>query len=217
MLEINGENTNNDYIQETIEPEESNTFIEIPDEFELINEDIYELLSKEEFFYNNIEEDKDKILYEILFGNNQIIIKNKNNENNENNFLNNYLIYIYNNEYQNKEKYFLKYILDYENNSMFFDNFGNIIEEGLNNFISKNDININNFNCEQKIYDIKKNVLGKFVNIGILSNDEILNIIDRKNSIINSNIILNKKNEEKYKKKNIVSKNERFLLKNILY
>ena len=216
MLEINGGNTNNDYIQETIEPEESNTSIEIPDEFELINEDIYELLSKEEFFYNNIEEDKDKILYEILFGNNQIIIKNKNNENNENNFLNTYLIYIYNNEYQNKEKYFLKYILDYENNSMFFDNFGNIIEEGLNNFISKNDININNFNCEQKIYDIKKNVLGKFVNIGILSNDKILNIIDRKNSIINSNIILNKKNEEKYKKKNIVSKNERFLLKNIL-
>ena len=140
MLEINGENTNNDYIQETIEPEESNTFIEIPDEFELINEDIYELLSKEEFFYNNIEEDKDKILYEILFGNDQIIIKNKKNENNENNLLNNYLIYIYNNENQNKEKYFLKYILDYENNSMFFDNFGNIIEEGLNNFISKNDI-----------------------------------------------------------------------------
>ena len=216
MLEINGGNTNNDYIQETIEPEESNTSIEIPDEFELINEDIYELLSKEEFFYNNIEEDKDKIFYEILFGNNQIIIKNKNNENNENNFLNTYLIYIYNNEYQNKEKYLLKYILDYENNSIFFDNFGNIIEEGLNNFISKNDININDFNLEQKIYDNKKNVLGKFVNIGILSNDEILNIIDRKNSIINSNIILNKKNKEKYKKKNVVSKNERFLLKNIL-
>ena len=91
----------------------------------MINEDIYVLLSKEEFFYNNIEENKDKIFYEILFGNNQIIIKNKNNENN---FLNTYLIYIYNNKYQNqnKENYFLKYILDYENNSMFFDNFGNI-------------------------------------------------------------------------------------------
>ena len=208
ITELITENKKDDINQETIEPEERNTFIDIPNDFELINEDIYELFTKEEFFYDKIEKHQKEIFYEILFGNNQIIIKNKINVENEDDFLNCYLIYVYNKENQNEDKYSLKYILDYENNSLFFPNFKKIIEKGLNNYISKNGINIDNINCEQKIFDDKKNILGKFVNIGIKNKEEIINMIDCKYNIINDTIIKQNKMEDKYTQTNIIEKNE---------
>ena len=172
------DNKNNE--QESIEEEEViNTYIEVPINFDLINEDIFELLMKEEFFYNKIEQNKDQIFSEILLGNNQIIIKNKLNENNnnENQFLNSYIIYINNNnKEQNRQskndednyKYRIKYILDYYDNLMFYDNF-------FNTFNSKNNINLDKINYEQNIYDDKQNVLGKFYNLGIINEDELKN------------------------------------------
>ena len=92
ITEFITENQKDDVIQETIDPEGRNTFIDIPNDFELINEDIYELFTKEEFFYDKIEKYQKEIFYELLFGNNQIIIKNKINVENEDDFLNCYLI-----------------------------------------------------------------------------------------------------------------------------
>ena len=167
----NNDNKNINYAfpQETIEPEEIKKIIEVPINFDLINEDIFELLIKEEFFYNKIEKNKEKLLYEILIGNNQIIIKNKINQKNIdiNQILNHYLIYVINKDFQtekNKQKedcykYFIKYILDYDKNSMFFDNFKNIINKSLYSYISDNKIDISKMNYEQNIYDNKKNNL----------------------------------------------------------
>ena len=176
-------NDNNEYHQETIENEESNLYIETPNNFEIINDDILELLNKEEFFYNKKEQYKDISFYEILFGNNQIIIKNHINENNANQFLNSYLIYVNNNKQnqsnEKKDDYILKYIVDYDINLMFFENFGNIITKSLNKFISDNeiDLGLDKLNYEQNIYDnkIKRNILGKFINIGIINKEEIDN------------------------------------------
>ena len=101
----NNKNVNNEYQQETIEPDkEDNKLVEVPNNFDLVNEDIFELFIKEEFFYNKLEKNRDKLFYEILFGNNQIIIKNKINEKNVDveEFVNNYLIYTLNKDFQNE-------------------------------------------------------------------------------------------------------------------
>ena len=50
----NNENVNNEFQQETREPE-TDKKIEVPINFDLVNEDIFELLIKEEFFYNKLE------------------------------------------------------------------------------------------------------------------------------------------------------------------
>ena len=72
-------NVEGSYIQETPEIEEYFT----PNGFCLINKDIFELLEREQFFYNIDYSLKDIITFKILIGNGKIIIKNKIIENGE--------------------------------------------------------------------------------------------------------------------------------------
>jgi hypothetical protein len=67
--EIESKIINNEYPSQSHEFNYYNT----PEEFELINKDIYELLKKEEFFYNMNKNIKNSLSYEVLLGNNQII------------------------------------------------------------------------------------------------------------------------------------------------
>ena len=66
-----------DYIQETEDPEVNCHLIEIPYGFEIITEDIFELLIQEKFFFNLNDIVINKIKFKGLIGNNQIIIKIK--------------------------------------------------------------------------------------------------------------------------------------------
>ena len=177
---------NNEYQQDTYEIKDTDISYDVPSNFYLINEDIYNLLKKEDFFYNINEDIENKISYDILFGNNQIIMKNKLNEklNPLQKFLNNFLIYFEENKISNEQiknkidnndNYILKYILNYKKDFFFVD-FKNIIEKVLYNYISKNAFNLDKFNCEQIIYNNQKKSLGYFINIGILNEDEIKNL-----------------------------------------
>ena len=177
-----------------------------PKEFELIDEDIYELLLKEEFLYNINKDIKNLLSYEILLGNNQIIIKNKKSEEEDNiyNYSNNYLIYtkkeLENKQNEENNKYILKYILSYDKKDLFYSHYSLILREGLDNYIecNKNYIDINLINCEQAIKDEKKNVIANFINIGLNEND-IVNSFNINNSDkdinINENINLNEKSK----------------------
>ena len=170
-IKNNNENVNNEFQQETTKPE-TDKKIEVPINFDLVNEDIFELLIKEEFFYNKLEKNKEKFFYEILLGNNQIIIKNKINEKNidVDKFVNNFLIYEINKDFQNENnkknednnKYNIKFILNFEQNSIFFNNFDSI-NNYLDNYLSEGNIDLEKKNYEQNILDIKNNILGKFI------------------------------------------------------
>ena len=161
------------YLEETLDPEQDNIYYNFPNEFEIINEDIFKLLMKEEFFYNINEDLKDKLYYEILLGNNQIIIKNKYNEENKNSYLYNYLIYTLNEDCNNEKnkKYILKYILNYYKENTFFTDYQKIIEKGIKEYFYENNINIKEKNEEVKIFDDKRNVLGNFINIDLNKRD----------------------------------------------
>ena len=211
----NNKNVNNEYQQETIEPDEEDIkLVEVPANFDLVNEDIFELLIKEEFFFNKLEKNKDKLFFEILYGNNQILIKNKINEKNidVDQFVNNYLIYVANKDFQNEnnkenennDKYTIKYILYFDKNSMSFNNLDNLINKYLNSCISNGTIDLNKKNCEQNICDKKKNILGKFINIGIIDEKELTNYFNIKN--INDN--KHKYDEKINDAKNKENKNE---------
>ena len=98
-----------------------------PYEFCIINKDIFELLEKEEFFFNMNDNIKNSIKFEILIGNGKIIIKNKKTENKDQkineklNYSNEYLIYVDNKriKFENEddpekdESFILYYILYY--------------------------------------------------------------------------------------------------------
>ena len=178
---------------------------EIPEDFELINEDIFELLMKEEFFYNMNEEIKDKLSYDVLLGNNQIVIKNKLNDNKIEvyNFFN-YLIFTINKDFNNEQntqiqKYILKFILDYEKSDIFFNNYSQIIEKGIGEYIKNNNFGVTKEDkkFEQKIMDKKKNILGKFIDIDINENDV-------QNNFDNNNIITTKKENENINKNKLI-------------
>ena len=224
--EVN-ENENNEYQQDTAEIEDIDKAYFVPNNFYLINEDIYYLLKKEEFFYNMNEEIEDKLSYEILLGNNQITIKNKISEEDKDlsKFLKNYLIYFeekensneqINNNVDAKDKYILKYILTYNKDNIFYCDFKYIIEKGLDNYFKKYEINIDKMFFEQNIVDDKKNVLGTFINIGIFNIDDIKNKLDSnkidliikkeiENNYINTNIKIN--NYDKLQIKNEININ----------
>ena len=165
----------------------------IPFKFNLINEDLYKLLIKEEFFYNLEDIVKDILSFDVLIGNNQIIIKNKPSEKNENKFKysNEYLIYTLknkreeNNDKKNKEneeniingyelneKFNLKYILNYFDDNIFYNDLDKIMKGGLNNYFEyrnlDKDIKINNGIL---IIDEKSNYIGKFININLTKED----------------------------------------------
>ena len=204
-IKINIDNINYEFEKETARgPDENIVSYNIPLNFEIVNEDIYKLLIKEEFFYNMNDNIEESLAYKILLGDNQIIIKNKVNKKNKdkNLILNNYLIYIYNNDFeleqneQNNEKnnkqqdrYILKYILNYDKDNSFFNDFQEILKNGLNKFIKDKDIDINKKYYEKRIIDDNKNIIGKFININLNEKDikNIVNLNNNENQKINGN------------------------------
>ncbi len=123
--------------KEEINQQETDESIEYftPSNFCIINKDVFELLEKEEFFFNMDDSVKNIIKFDILIGNGKIIIKNKKMENegktiNEKlNYSNEYLFYVENKkikfekEYdlEKNETFILNYILYYfKKNELFF-------------------------------------------------------------------------------------------------
>ena len=172
-----------------------------PSNFCIINKDVFELLEKEEFFFNMDDSIKNTIRFDILIGSGKIIIKNKYIENkaekfNEKlNFSNEYLFYVLN-DLEKDETFILNYILYYfQKNELFFNHL-NIInkENGFKEF-TKN-LDINNINSEQNIKDEKGNILGNFINFRIIEEDiKIQN--NNKNDNINHNNGNNNVNNKK--------------------
>ena len=154
---------------------EENDFLLIPYGFDIITDDIYELLLQEKFFFNLNDNVKNKIKYQLLIGNNQIILKNLNadNEGNIINYSNNYCFYIDKdkkidslgeNDIDKNDPFIIYYVLNYEEDKNFYKYLEYINKEkGFKEFISRFDIN--------KIYyqqNIEKNKnIGKFINIRI--------------------------------------------------
>ena len=209
LIKDNNENKSTEYYGPSEEEQENLPFF-IPNEFELINEDIFELLMKEEFFYNMNDKIKKILSYEVLFGNNQIIIKNKLNEKYPDlyEYLYNYLIFVKNDEINgDNNKYIFKYILNYENKYIFFKDFYKIIKEGLKKYMDSNEIKLNKKTNEQNIFDEKKNILGKFIDIKINPNDfKTIFVNNNKNSLNDENVKKSKKNQNN--KNSIISINE---------
>ena len=95
-INLEKENENEgEFIGETIEPEEKEVIF-IPYGFEIITDDIYELLLQEKFFFNLNDKVKNEIKCKLLIGNNQIILKNVFVDNTRDilNDFNNYCFYI---------------------------------------------------------------------------------------------------------------------------
>ena len=186
----------NEEYQLTEEPELVKNELNIPTEFYIINEDIFELLKKEQFFYNLNNDIMDEIKYKILIGNNNLIIKNQQNDSDDN-YSNEYLIYTDKNKINIDEKdsneihdsFILYYILKYNKNKTkeFFNDLKILNgKNGLREYIKIREISQkeDNKNFEEDIKDIKENFLGNFINIKI-----------NKNFIINKNEI--NENEER--------------------
>ena len=126
-------------IEETLEPEQDLTqSYEVPSEFEIINEDIYELLKKEEFLENFDEKIENQLCYQILFGNKRMIIKNKASENYEerDDYSNELLFYTKNVQNENNnDDYILEFILNFEKKVNFYEEIGKIFTNGVKNYI----------------------------------------------------------------------------------
>ena len=180
-----------DYIQETEDPEVNYDLIEIPYGFEIITEDIFELLIQEKFFFNLNDIVINKIKFKGLIGNNQIIIKSKYVEQNGDipKYLNRYFFYIDKNkimndldEFDKEDTCVIYYILDFEKDEYFFKDMENIIKNGILNYISKKGLQLNEdkINCLQDFMDDKKKkIIGKLINIRIkdykiIKNEDII-------------------------------------------
>ena len=182
----------------------------IPVKYNLINEDLYKLLIKEEFFYNLDDKIEDIMSFDMLIGNNRIVIKNKATKENEEKFKysNEYLIYTLknkkeeninndnkkeeNNKNDNKkeennknrdkfsDKFALRYILNYDDDNIFYNDLDKIMKEGLNSYFEyrklDKDIEINNGII---IKDDKNKYIGRFINID-LNKEYIKNNIEIK-------------------------------------
>ena len=202
-------------MQVTEEVELVDNYITTPSKFYLINDDILELLKKEEFFFNINEEVIIKIEYHILLGNDKMIIRNKASDNNDSkfNYTNEYLFYIdkeekekylEDEEVRDTELYVLYYILNYSKNKSFFNDLKILNKQnGLYEYIiiknknkkNNNNIDLNNIKKEEFIKDEIGNIIGSFINIRI-----------NKDSIKNENILINyvyeKRNEINFEIKN---------------
>ena len=193
--------------QETLEHEQKENLY-TPDDFFIIDEFTYNLLIKEEFFYN-LDKIGNKISFDVLLGINQIFIKNKiDKENNEKyKYSKDYLVFsdkhIEENGNEGKdinEKYNLEYILNFGKDDYFYNSLGNIIKEGLENFITNKNLDVNEANLEQNIKDEKQNILGKFINIRL--NEEVIKKLSIKNNQIEEQKIENKDDNNYIKIKN---------------
>ena len=215
-------NEEQNYEMETLEVEqELAQSYDIPYEFEIINEDIYDLIKKEEFLENFTEKIEKQLCYQVLFGNKYVIIKNKGSEKfEEKDYYSNELLF-YKKKTENKNNndvYLLEYILNFEKKVNFYEEIDEIFKDGLSKYINKYKINLNNNYTEEKILDKNSNILGKIFNVNInldeinnelQNNNERNNLkisesdISKKNSLKNSNFsqinennIINENKEE---------------------
>ena len=208
-------------IEETVEPEQELTqSYEVPSEFEIINEDIYELLKKEEFLENFDEKLENQLCYQILFGNKWMIIKNKSSENFEekDDYSNELLFYRKNVQNDNdiNDDYILGFILNFEKKVNFYEEIGKIFSHGIKKYINNTKINLESNCTQEKILDESLNVLGKIFNVNInpdMINDEIN---DNEKDISNDNIIQNI-NEIKFSDINENKKENNFDQNEIIY
>ena len=205
------------------------TFIDIPTEFELIDEETFKLLMQEEFFINFDDNIKDKLQYLVMFGNNTVIIKNKNiNKIERLKAFKEYLIFskkslkknINKEENIQNDSLIIDYLLDYGKEESFFSDFEIILKKnGLKEFMTSKDLDIYKLKFEQNIRD-DKSIYGKFINFNIneedIINEDNGNIINpipndnNKNESINNNINKNTNNEiqnGKINDNNIINKN----------
>lgn len=161
----------------------------VPFEFEIINEDIYELLKKEEFLEKYKEEVENKICFQILLGKEQIIIKNKLNKQFEekNVYSNELLFYEKTIDGENNDNnYKLQYILSYEKKVNFFKEIEIIIKNDLGKYLTSKNIKLGEYYTKVNILDEKSNVLGKIININIKQDlIEKVNIENKNNKIKN--------------------------------
>ena len=176
LIKINDKNKEFEEEYETKTGEEDiDILYNIPYEFEIINEDIYELIKKEEFFENYSEENENKICYQILLGNEQIIIKNKLSQKFEekDNYSNELLFFT-----QENDEYDLKYILSFEKKVNFYEEIKIIINDGLKKYLNYKKIKLIEKNSDENILDENENVLGKIININI--DEDFLNKVNNK-------------------------------------
>jgi hypothetical protein len=207
--EVKIKNNNNE--QETLEHEEKEIFNQ-PINFNLIDEDLFNLLMKEKFFINVDDNLKEELSFNVLIGNNQIIINNKKTENDEEKFKYSYEYLFYSkNGRDDENKYDLQYILNFNKKEDFFNTLEKIINEGLGKYVSNLGVDLDQKESEVMIWDDKKNFIGKFVNIG-LSEKYIKNSLDKnlfenneeKDKIINENEIYDNTNKSKNNKKTLL-------------
>ena len=198
------------YGQETLEREQKEN-IYTPNDFYIIDEYTYNLLTQEEFFYNFDNKISNKTSFDALLGNNQIIIINKiDKENNEKYkysndcliFANNYLKEDGNEGKNINGKFILEYILNFVKDDSFYNNLENIIKGGLKHFITSKNLNLDDDNLEQNIKDEKQNIIGKFINIRL--DEEVIKKLSFKNNQIEEKKIENKDNKNSI----IIEKNE---------
>ena len=213
-------NINKDINMETktkiIEQVLANSY-DIPYEFEIINADIYELLKKEEFFENFSEEIENQLCYQILFGNNQIIIKNKESKNvgTKNNNPNELLFYSKKDEKENyNDNYILEFALSFEKKVNFYEEIGKIgtnLEKTFteNYKLDENLFNVN-INLEEKLSKISNDLNN---NKGLLNeklkeiNDLKIQLQNKENTILLLNNQISNKNVELNNLQNKINKN----------
>ena len=217
-----------DIKQETESSQIIFTFVDIPIEFELVDEEIFNFLMQEEFFINFNDNIKDQLQYLVLFGNNIVIIKNKNiNKSERLKAYKEYLIYsekslkknIDKEENEQKDSFILDYILNYGKEESFFKDTEIIFKKnGLQEFMTSKDLDINKLKFEQNIRD-KNSIYGKFINLNINEEDiikvdngiiiEHIQNDNNKNESLNNNINKNPNNEIQNDKvnNNIINKN----------
>ena len=211
-----------DHDKEQETPESDDLYpINIPIEFYLIDGKIVDLLEKEEFFINFDYKIKNNIESQVLIGNGHIIIRNFNrnisafhNEEIVKHVLQNeYLIYADKNcekKYlteqiiEDNNPFILCYILYYNTNKSFFNDLRILSKEnGLKDYITKYNIDLNLIKKEINLMDDRRNYIGFFINIRI--NKDYIKIVENENNEQNEkeylvNIINNIKD---YKNKNI--------------
>ena len=224
LIKLNNPNEEFEEELETKEPEQDiDSSYNIPHHFEIVNEEIFEMIKKEEFLEKYDEEIEKQLCYQVLFGNKNIIIKNKLNQKFEekNNYSNELLFYEINKDdlYDDDN---LKYIINFEKKVNFYEEIGNIVNKGLGNYLFNRDINLGEKLSKEIIVGENKNVLGKFININIdpnslknVDDNEEDNIDIGENYVENDMININNEDDIKIndiKKSQNINKNDNNIL-----
>ena len=208
--------------QETVELEEDEKY-SFPSNFNLIDEDLFNLLIKEEFFINVDDKLKEALSFNALIGNNQIIINNKKTEKNVEKFKysHEYLFYSKNEENNEGKDNIINEnkiidLNDDKNKNKNKDNFMIVKNKGLEFKNDKKKVEIKfeiikeNLQFNAIIKEIKKNEIKNEKNIMNVNKNNNGNNIN--NVIINENknsINISKNSKKDDEKKNIEKNKER--------